>query len=59
LTKKGVGGGEGERRRRSKTPRKDEFTEFSQERGNAQEMDVNVMAKMRKKDNKSPGKLDL
>jgi hypothetical protein len=38
LTKKsaGVGGsGEGERlRKRSKTPRKDEFTEFSQERGN-------------------------
>jgi len=38
LTKKGsaVGGsGEGERlRKRSKTPRKDEFTEFSQGRGN-------------------------
>ncbi len=54
-----MGGGEGERRRRSKTPRKDEFTEFSQERGNAQELDVNVMAKMRKKDNKSLGELDL
>jgi hypothetical protein len=39
LTKKSAGvggsGGEGERlRKRSKTPRKDEFTEFSQERGN-------------------------